>query len=134
MKMLVLVLVLALAGAGVVQAEPAQSTVAVQAQDAYKLGLMYRNGGPGVAVDAGLAAHWIGVAAHGGLPEAMFTLANMLAAGEGVTADAGAARRWLEEAAALGYPAALQELAMREPDPRQAELLMRQAAHALQHP
>lgn len=134
--MKVLVLVLALAGAGVVQATPAQvqSTVAVQARDAYKLGLMYRNGGPGVAVDAGLAAHWIGVAARGGLPEAMFTLANMLAAGEGVKEDAGAARRWLEEAAALGYPAALQELAMKEPDPRQAELLMRQAAHALQHP
>jgi TPR repeat protein len=128
-----LVLLMALAGAGVVQAAPAQSTVAVQAQDAYELGLMYRNG-TGVAVDAGLAAHWIGIAARGGLPEAMFTLANMLAAGEGVTADAGAARRWLEEAAALGYPAALQELAMKEPDPRQAELLMRQAAHALQHP
>jgi len=132
MKMLALLL--ALACAGTVQAAPA--TVVAQAQDAgsaYKLGLMYRNG-TGVAVDAGLAAHWIGVAARGGLAQAMFTLSNMLAAGEGVTADAGAARRWLEEAAALGYPAALQELAMREPDPRQAELLLRQAAHALQHP
>jgi TPR repeat protein len=63
----------------------------------------------------------------------MFTLSNMLAAGEGVQQDDAAARRWLEEAAALGYPAALQELALREPDPRKAELLMRQAAHALQH-
>jgi TPR repeat protein len=86
---------------------------AVQAQPgdaraAYKAGLMYRNG-TGVAADA------------------------VLAAGEGVAADAVEARRWLEESAALGYPAALQELALREPDPRQAELLMRQAAHALQH-
>jgi hypothetical protein len=47
--------------------------------------------------------------------------------------DAVAARDWLEKSAALGYPAALQDLALREPDPRQAELLMRQAAHALQH-
>jgi len=134
MRMLALLLLaLALAGAGTVQAAQAQATTAVQARDAYRLGLMYRHG-TGVAVDAGLAAHWIGVAARGGLAQAMFTLSNMLAAGEGVAADAGAARRWLEEAAALGYPAALQELAMKEPDPRRAELLMRQAAHALQHP
>ena len=63
----------------------------------------------------------------------MFTLSNMLAAGEGVVRDELAARRWLEDAAALGYPAALQQLALTEPDPRKAELLMRQAAHALQH-
>ena len=49
------------------------------------------------------------------------------------TEGIGAARRWLEAAAALGYAPALQELALKEPDPRQAELLMRQAAHALQH-
>ena len=33
----------------------------------------------------------------------------------------------------LGYPEALQQLAMTESDPRKAELLMRQAAHAMMH-
>jgi TPR repeat protein len=102
------------------------------AQAAYRLGLRIRNGA-GVAADAALAARWIETAAQALLPAAMFTLSNMLAAGAGVKQDAAAARRWLEAAAALGYPAALQELALREPDPRKAELLMRQAAHALQH-
>ncbi len=123
MKALVLVLVLALLG-GAAQAGDVKA--------AYKRGLMYRNGA-GVTADAALAAKWIAVAARGQMPEAMFALSNMLAAGEGVAPDAAGARKWLEAAAALGYPAALQELALREPDPRQAELLMRQAAHALQH-
>jgi TPR repeat protein len=129
MKMLVLALVLvfALLGGGAVQAQPGD------ARAAYKAGLTYRNG-TGVAPDAVRAAHWIELAARGGLAQAMFIWSNMLAAGEGVAPDAAAARRWLEESAALGYPAALQELALREPDPRRAELLMRQAAHALQHP
>ena len=100
--------------------------------DAYRLGLMHRNG-EGVPKDAVRAASLIGIAAQGKVPAAMFTLSNMLAAGEGVTRDEAAARRWLEDAAALGYPAALQQLALTEPDPRKAELLMRQAAHALQH-
>ena len=120
------VLLLALLCGAPAPAQPAD------ARAAYKAGLIYRNG-TGVAVDAVLAARWIELAARGGLPEAMFTRSNMLAAGEGVAPDAALARRWLEEAAALGYPAALQELALREPDQRQAELLMRQAAHALQH-
>jgi TPR repeat protein len=128
MKMPVLLpLLLALLCGGAVQAQSAD------ARAAYKAGLMARNG-TGVALDAVLAARWIELAARGGLAEAMFTWSNMLAAGEGVAADSVAARRWLEESAALGYPPALQELALREPDPRQAELLMRQAAHALQHP
>ena len=108
---------------------------AVQAADAqadYALGLRYRNGA-GVVADAARAARLIESAARAQVPAAMFTLSNMLAAGEGVQRDEAAARRWLEDAAALGYPAALQELALREPDPRKAELLMRQAAHALQH-
>ena len=121
--LLLLVLALALLG-GAAQASDAEA--------AYKRGLAYRNGA-GVTADAALAAQWIAVAARGQLPAAMFTLSNMLAAGEGVAPDPAAARTWLEAAAALGYPAALQELALREPDPRQAELLMRQAAHALQH-
>ena len=111
---------------GAVQAQP------VDARAAYKAGLMVRNG-TGVARDAVQAARWIELAARGGLAEAMFTWSNMLAAGEGVAPDAAEARRWLEASAALGYAAALQELALKEPDPRQAELLMRQAAHALQH-
>ena len=119
-------LLLALLCGGAMQARPAD------ARAAYNTGLTYRNG-TGVALDAVQAARWIALAARGGLAEAMFTWSNMLAAGEGVAPDAAASRRWLEESAALGYPAALQELALREPDPRQAELLMRQAAHALQH-
>lgn len=102
------------------------------AQAAYRQGLMHRNG-EGVPQDAARAASLIGLAAQGQLPAAMFTLSNMLAAGEGVARDEQAARRWLEDAAALGFPAALQQLAMTEPDPRKAALLMRQAAHALQH-
>lgn len=124
-------LLLALACAGAVQAaEPVPD-----AQAAYRQALAYRNG-TGVAPDAALAVRWMETAARAGLPQAMFTLSNMLAAGEGVArneATAAAARRWLEQAADLGHPAALQELALREPDPRKAELLMRQAAHALQH-
>lgn len=102
------------------------------AGEAYRLGLMHRNGA-GVPKDPVRAASLIGIAAQGQVPAAMFTLSNMLAAGEGVTRDEAAARRWLEDAAALGYPAALQQLALTEPDPRKAELLMRQAGHALQH-
>ena len=102
------------------------------AQAAYRLGLMHRHG-TGVPRDAARAAHLVGIAARGQLPAAMFTLSNMLAAGEGVARDEAGARRWLEAAAALGYPAALQQLALTEPDPRKADLLMRQAGHALQH-
>jgi TPR repeat protein len=118
-----------LCAAGAVHAADAQ---AADAQADYRRGLILRNG-VGVAADPVQAARWIEAAARAQLPEAMFTLSNMLAAGEGVKQDGAAARRWLEEAAALGYPAALQELALREPDPRKAELLLRQAAHALQH-
>lgn len=102
------------------------------AQAAWRLGLMHRHG-TGVVQDAALAAHYIRIAAEKQLPAAMLTLSNMLAAGEGVAKDEAEARRWLEAAAALDYPAALQQLALTEPDPRKADLLMRQAAHALQH-
>jgi len=105
---------------------------AADAQADYALGLKYRNG-VGVAADAVRAARLIESAARAQVPAAMFTLSNMLMAGEGVVRDEAAARRWLEQAAELGYLAALQELALREPDPRKAQLLMRQAAHALQH-
>lgn len=126
-----LALLAVLLGAGAVQAAPA-ACGRVDGQAAYQSGLAYRNGA-GVPADAGLALQWLRQAAACRVPAAMFTLSNMLAAGEGGPADAAQARYWLEAAAALGYPEALQQLALDEPDPRKAELLMRQAAHALQH-
>jgi TPR repeat protein len=76
---------------------------------------------------------WLRRAAQLGKPEAMFILAQMLAAGEGVTLDAREANRWLEAAAEADYPEALQALALEEPDPQRAALLMKRAAHALGH-
>jgi TPR repeat protein len=99
---------------------------------AYRLGLMYRNG-IAVAQDKGRAAYWIAVAADGRVAPAMFTLSNMLGEGEGVALDKAAARRWLEAAGELEYPEALQQLALTEPDPARAALLMKQAAHAMMH-
>ena len=125
----------AVAGPGMAAPEAGAVRMEVQpgsAQAAYRLGLMHRHG-TGVPRDAARAAHLVGIAAAGQVPAAMFTLSNMLAAGEGVARDEAGARRWLEAAAALGYPAALQQLALTEPDPRKADLLMRQAGHALQH-
>jgi TPR repeat protein len=129
-----LLLAAALSGAAVAAGTEAGTEAGqpMDAQAAHRLGLMHRHG-TGVPQDAVRAAHWMTVAAQGQVPAAMFTLSNMLAAGEGVARDEAAARRWLEAAAALGYPAALQQLALTEPDPRKAELLMRQAGHALQH-
>lgn len=83
--------------------------------------------------DAALAAHWLGVAAARGMPEAMFLLANMLLEGEGVPKDEAAARRWLEQAAQMDYPEAWQQLGMMEKDPAQAAQYFRRAAHALTH-
>lgn len=106
------------------------------AQAAYRLGLMVRNGALGGAIneaDPARALALLSRAAEGGVPAAMFVLANMLAAGEGTPRDEAGARHWLETAAALEYPEALQQLALTEPDPRKAELLMRQAAHAMMH-
>lgn len=107
------------------------------AKAAYRLGLMARNGngtaGEATTADPARAVALLTEAAEGGVPAAMFVLANMLAAGEGGPRDEAAARRWLETAAALDYPEALQQLALSEPDPRKAELLMRQAAHAMTH-
>lgn len=99
---------------------------------AYRLGLAYRNG-DSVARDAALALRWLGNAAEGGVPAAMFILSHMLAEGEGSARDAAAARRWLEAAAQAEYPEALQELAMEERDPARAAELLREAAHAMQH-
>lgn len=128
MRTLALLLALLCGGAAQAQLDDARA--------AYRTGLALRNGVNGTAnvvANAALAAQSIARAARAGLPEAMFTWSNMLAAGEGVAPDAPAARSWLEESAALGYAPALQELAMREPDPNRAALLMRQAEHALRH-
>lgn len=103
-----------------------------EAVAAYRLALKLRNG-DGMPADPGRAVAQLTVAAEGGVPAAMFLLSNMLAAGEGAPRDGAAARRWLETAAELEYPEALQQLALLEPDPRKAELLMRQAAHAMTH-
>jgi TPR repeat protein len=116
------------------QAEPDAATAA------WRTGLAYRNGaernGSGAGKDAGEALRWLRRAAELGKPEAMFILAQMLAAGEGTEGNRAApdeARRWLDAAAELDYPEALQALALGEQDPERAALLMKRAAHALGH-
>ena len=109
-----------------------RAQAAEEAMAAYRLALKVRNG-EGMAGDPARAVALLAQAAEGGVPAAMFVLSNMLAAGEGAPRDEAAARRWLETAAELAYPEALQQLALTEPDPRKAELLMRQAAHAMTH-
>ncbi|WP_305822049.1 tetratricopeptide repeat protein [Massilia brevitalea] len=113
------------AGAAPAEAPP-------DARSVYQLALKVRNG-EGVPADPVRARELLTQAAQGGVAPAMFVLSNMLAAGEGGPLDAKEARRWLEMAGDLEYPEALQQLAMTEPDPRKAELLMRQAAHAMMH-
>ena len=132
---LLLVLALGASAHAAPDVTPAVLQVRAEAGDAraaYRLGLMARNG-DGMPADPARAVKLLTLAAEGGVPAAMFVLANMLAAGEGGPRDEAAARRWLEMAAALEYPEALQQLALTEPDPRKAELLMRQAAHAMTH-
>nr|WP_314544355.1 hypothetical protein [uncultured Massilia sp.] len=106
-----------------------------QALADWERGLKQRNG-VGVPRDATAARAALERAAAGGVPAAMFTLAQMQMAGEGGARDEAAAQRWIARAAQVEYPEALQELAMRamrEPDPVRAGELMREAAHALQH-
>ena len=99
---------------------------------AYGLGLKQRNG-IGMPVDLAGARAAFARAAGAGVPAAMFTLAQMLAAGEGGPRDDAGARRWIAQAAEQEYPEALQQLAMEEPDPVRKDDLMRAAAHALEH-
>lgn len=127
-----------MAGGGAL-ATPVMALDAPQAQAragdavaAYRLALKVRNG-EGMPADPARAVALLTMAAEGGVPAAMFVLYNMLAAGEGAPRDEAAARRWLETAAQREYPEALQQLALTETDPRKAELLMRQAAHAMTH-
>jgi TPR repeat protein len=110
----------------------AQPVARDAAQEAWRTGLAYRNGA-GRSKDAAQAVIWLRRAAALGKPEAMFILAQMLAAGEGVAADPREAKHWLEVAAEADYPEALQELALSEPDPARAAVLMKRAAHALGH-
>jgi len=132
---LILALALAAGAAAAADVTPAAPQGRAEAGDAgaaYRLALKVRNG-DGMPADPARAVRLLTTAAEGGVPAAMFVLANMLAAGEGGPRDEAAARRWLEMSAALEYPEALQQLALTEPDPRKAELLMRQAAHAMTH-
>lgn len=110
-----------------VLAQPVMAQHGDEGDIAFRRGLAYRSGDPA------LAAHWLGVAASRGMPEAMFMLANMLLDGQGMPRDEAAARRWLEAAAELDYPEAWQQLALLEPDPQKSAQLMRRAAHALRH-
>ena len=119
---------LAAAFAALVLAQPAMAQHGDEADVAMQRAQSYRSNG-----DAALAAHWLGVAAARGMPEAMFLLANMLLAGDGVPRDEAAARRWLEQATQLDYPEAWQQLGMMEQDPEKAAQYMRRAAHALTH-
>jgi TPR repeat protein len=119
-------IVAALAASMLVQ--PAVAQHGDEADIALRRGMMHRDGG-----DAALAAHWLGVAAARGMPEAMFLLANMLLEGDGVAKDEAAARRWLEAATQLDYPEAWQQLGMMEKDPEKAAQYFRRAAHALTH-
>jgi TPR repeat protein len=109
-------------------AQPALAQHGDEADVAFRRALVHRDAG-----NAPLAAHWLGVAAGRGMPEAMFLLASMLLAGEGVPKDEALARRWLEAAAQLDYPEAWQQLGMLENDPEKAAQYMRRAAHALSH-
>lgn len=119
-------IVAALAASMLVQ--PAVAQHGDETDIALRRGMMHRDGG-----DAALAAHWLGVAAARGMPEAMFLLANMLLEGDGVPKDEAAARRWLHEATQLDYPEAWQQLGMMEKDPEKAAQYFRRAAHALTH-
>ncbi|MFC0168294.1 tetratricopeptide repeat protein [Pseudoduganella danionis] len=81
------------------------------AQAAYYLGMMYRNG-MGVAANAKTAAHWLSFAANHQMPAAMFALAHLYLSGEGVKRDELVARRWIEKAADLEYPDAVMAMAI----------------------
>ncbi|RZJ85369.1 MAG: sel1 repeat family protein [Massilia sp.] len=109
-------------------AQPAMAQHGDEGDIALRRGMAYRDSG-----DAPLAAHWLGVAAARGMPEAMFLLANMLLEGDGVPKDEAAARRWLQQATQLDYPEAWQQLGMLEKDPEKAAQYFRRAAHALTH-
>ncbi|WP_296945684.1 hypothetical protein [uncultured Massilia sp.] len=110
----------------------AHDTAAPAGVASYLRGLQLRNG-LGMPADAAAARRALDAAARAGVPAAMFTLAQMLAAGEGGARDEAAARMWIMRAAELDYPEALQEQAMREPDSRRQADLLRAAAHALEH-
>lgn len=127
MKRLLMAALAALAlGPGL--APPAMAQHGDEGDIAYRRGLAHKSGG-----EAALAAHWLGVAAARGMPEAMFMLATMLLDGDGVPRDEAAARRWLEAAAEQDYPEAWQQLGLLEQDPQKAAQYMRRASHALTH-
>ncbi|MYM67568.1 sel1 repeat family protein [Pseudoduganella sp. FT55W] len=81
------------------------------AQAAYYLGMMYKNG-MAVARDLKAAAQWLQFSANRQTPAAMFALAKLYLSGEGVKRDELAARRWIEKAADLEYPEAVMAMAI----------------------
>ena len=135
-----LLLVLSLPVTAADYAAISQAAQAGDANAAWRLGLMLRNG-TDAPRDSAAAVRWLHTAAQGGVPAAMFVYANMLLEGEGTPADPAAARRWLERAAEREYPAAMQQVAMglRDGsmgfivDPERADILMKESAHALRH-
>ncbi|MCC2974548.1 hypothetical protein [Massilia sp. IC2-476] len=119
---------LAAALAALLVVQPALAQHGEEGDLALRRAMTYRDNG-----NPGLAAHWLGVAAARGMPEAMFLLANMLLEGDGVPKDEAAARRWLAAATEQDYPEAWQQLGMMEKDPEKAGQYFRRAAHALTH-
>jgi len=81
------------------------------AQAAYYLGMMYKNG-MAVARDLKAAAYWLQFSANRQTPAAMYALAKLYLSGEGVKRDELAARRWIEKAADLEYPEAVMAMAI----------------------
>jgi localization factor PodJL len=92
----------------------AQSTIMAQAQAGNAkaqliVALELLDGPP---TNAGMAAHWLMLAAQHGEALAAFKLAMLYRSGHGVTADAAQAFRWFEAAAREGNCKAMQDLAV----------------------
>jgi len=114
----------------------AQAVVHGQPAAAHYLGLLHKNGAPGLAADGAEAERWLRVAAEAGIPDSQFLLAQML-----LPADPAQARGWLEKAAEQEHPEAAQQLAMAyqrgelglQADPQAAARQLAEAQHALRH-
>jgi hypothetical protein len=73
----------------------------------YGLGLVFRNGGNGIAQNSALAARWFMEAAKNGQAGAQFRYAESLAGGDGVEKSMVAAVTWYRQAAEQGESAAM---------------------------
>ncbi|PQV54361.1 tetratricopeptide repeat protein [Paraburkholderia sp. BL21I4N1] len=90
---------------------PAALREPLDAQAAYDLATLYRNG-YGVARDNSLAIHWLTRAAQAGLPLAQFQLANEYRFGTTLPHDDALALQWLTRAANAELPEANLALAI----------------------